>query len=108
MSEVSIEDFLKLDFRIVEVTRADRIEHKPRILAVEVRMGAEKRKIVVGGGEFYDPQFFVGRKMVLLRNLRPKKIAGIESEGMLLAADVDGKPYWLQVEDGVPSGSKVR
>lgn len=108
MSEVTIEDFLKLDFRIVEVTRADRIEDKPRILVVEVDIGGEKRKIVVGGGEFYEPKFFVGRKMVLLQNLKPKRIAGIESKGMLLAADVDGKPYWLQVEDKVPSGSRVR
>jgi methionine--tRNA ligase beta chain len=108
MSEISIEEFMKLDLRIVEVTRASRIPGKSKILLVEVDMGGEKREIVVGGGEFYDPSFFVGRKMVLLGNLQPKKIAGIESRGMLLAADLNGKPYWLQVEGNVPAGSRVR
>ena len=109
MSEISIEDFTKLDLRIVEVTKVDRIPGKSKILKVEVDLGrGEKREVVIGGGGFYEPSFFVGRKMVFLGNLQPKMIAGVESRGMLLAADVEGKPYWLQVEQEVPPGSKVR
>jgi len=109
MDEVSIEDFMKLDLRVVEVTKAKRIPGKSKILVVEVDLGAgERGEVVVGGGEFYEPSFFVGRKMVFLKNLKPKVIAGVESRGMLLAADVGGKPYWLQVEDDVPPGSRVR
>ncbi len=109
MGEISFEDFTKLDLRIVEVTKADRIPGKSKILKVEVDLGrGEKREVVVGGGEFYEPGFFVGKKMVFLGNLRPKKIAGVESRGMLLAADVEGKPYWLQVEQEVSPGSRVR
>jgi tRNA-binding protein len=108
MEEISIEDFTKLDLRVVEITKSKRIPGKSRILIVEVDLGeGEKREIVVGGGEFYDPDFFVGRKMVLLGNLKPKKIAGIESRGMLLAADFENKPFWLQVEKKVPPGSKI-
>jgi len=108
MGDVSIGDFIKLDLRIVEITKARRISGKSKIIAVEVDMGGEKREVVVGGGEFYEPDFFVGRKMVFLGNLQPKKIAGIESRGMLLAADFNDKPYWLQVEEDVPVGSRVR
>jgi tRNA-binding protein len=108
MGEISIEDFMKLDLRIVEVTRASRIPGKSKILLVEVDMGGEKREVVVGGGEFYEPDFFVGRKMVFLGNLQPKKIAGIESRGMLLAAEFNGRPYWLYVEEDVPAGSEIR
>jgi methionine--tRNA ligase beta chain len=108
MDEISIEDFMKLDLRIVEVTKSKRIPGKSRILIVEVDLGdGETREIVVGGGEFYEPKFFIGRKMVLLENLQPKIIAGIESRGMLLAADFGERPYWLQVEENVPPGSKV-
>ncbi|UCD73143.1 MAG: tRNA-binding protein [Candidatus Bathyarchaeota archaeon] len=108
MNEISIEDFMKLDLRIVEVTKSRRIPSKSRILIVEVDLGnGETREIVVGGGEFYEPEFFIGRKMVLLGNLQPKIIAGIESRGMLLAADFMKRPYWLQVEKSVPPGSKV-
>ena len=109
MDEISIEDFMKLDLRIVEVTNSRRIPGKSRILIVEVDLGDEEtREIVVGGGEFYEPEFFIGRKMVLLENLQPKMIAGIESRGMLLAADFEKRPYWLQVEENVPPGSKIR
>jgi len=107
MSAVSIEDFMKLDLRIVEVTKATRIPGKSKILMAEVDLGGERREVVVGGGEFYEPSFFIGRRMVFLGNLQPKRIAGIESQGMLLAADVKGKPYWLQVEPEVPPGSRV-
>jgi methionine--tRNA ligase beta chain len=109
MDEISIKDFMRLDLRIVEVTRSRRITGKSKILIVEVDLGdGETREIVVGGGEFYEPEFFIGKKMVLLGNLEPKMIAGIESRGMLLAADFEKKPYWLQVEEKVPPGSKVR
>ena len=109
MDEISIEDFMKLDLRIVEVTNSRRIPGKSRILIVEVDLGDEEtRELVVGGGEFYEPEFFIGRKMVLLGNLQPKMIAGIESRGMLLAADFEKRPYWLQVEENVPPGSKIR
>lgn len=109
MVEISTEDFMKLDLRIVEVIAARRIPSKSKILIVELDLGrGEKREVVVGGGEFYEPSFFVGRKMVLLANLQPKTIASVKSKGMLLAADFDGTPHWLQVEEDVPSGSKVR
>ncbi len=107
MGEISIEDFMKLDLRIVKVTKVRRVPGKSKIFAVEVEMGGEKREVVVGGGEFYEPDFFVGRKMVFLGNLQPKTIAGVESRGMLLAADFNGKPYWLQVEEDVPVGSRI-
>jgi len=109
MNEISFEDFAKLDLRIVEVTKADRIPGKSKIMKAEVDLGrGEKTEVVIGGGEFYEPSFFVGKKMVFLGNLQPKMIAGVESRGMLLAADVGRKPYWLQVEQEVPPGSKVR
>jgi len=109
MDKITIEDFTKLDLRVVEVTEAYRIPDKSKIMVAKVDLGEDNtREVVVGGGEYYEPEFFIGKKMILLANLQPKRIAGIMSQGMLLAADVEGKPYWLQVEDNrVPTGSKI-
>ncbi len=110
MSYISYEDLSKLDIRIGRVLKAERIEGSRKLLRLEVDVGGEVRQIVAGIAERYSPEQLVGRKVVVLVNIQPRKIFGVESQGMLLAADVDGKPYLLTVDspDEVPEGSKVR
>ena len=71
-------------------------------------LGDEERQIVAGVAQYYEPESLVGRKIVLLTNLEPAKIRGVVSNGMLLAADVDGRAVILQPDSDVPAGSKVR
>jgi len=108
MKIVSYNDFKQLDIRIVKVIRAESISHKNRILKLTVDVGSEEtRTIVAGGAEFYSPEQFLGRKFVALVNLASRKIAQIESRGMLLAAVSGDKPLWLTVDDSAPIGAKV-
>jgi tRNA-binding protein len=67
----------------------------------------ENRTVVAGGAQFYSPDFFIGKIIVALLNLAPKKIAGITSHGMLLAADVNNKPFWLIMDESTPIGAKI-
>jgi tRNA-binding EMAP/Myf-like protein len=70
--------------------------------------GGEVREMVVGGAQFYSPDFFNGRLFVAVVNLQAKQIGGVTSRGMLLAADLKGRPVWLTVTEDVPPGTKVR
>ena len=105
----SWEDFSKFDFRVGKVIKAERIPGMKKILKAKIDVGGGRTvQTIVGGAEYYEPEYFVGRSVILLLNLKPKKIAGVESQGMLLAADIDGKPIWLTVDGEVKAGTKVR
>ena len=107
--EITIEEFAKLDIRIGKVLKAERIPGSRKLLRLEVDLGeGEPRQLVAGLAGFYEPDELVGMNIVVLANLKPKKIMGVESKGMLLAADVDGRPVLLTVKEEVPPGTKVR
>ena len=106
--EVSLEEFEKLDLRVVKVLKAERIPGLSRVLKLVVDVGGEVREMVVGGAQFYSPDFFNGRLFVAVVNLQAKQIGGVTSRGMLLAADLKGRPVWLTVTEDVPPGTKVR
>ena len=105
---LTMKDFQKLDIRIGRVVKAEKIPQLKKIVKVYVDIGGQAIQTVAGGAEFYPPEYFVDKLVVVLVNLEPKVIAGIESRGMLLAADVGGKPVWLTVPEEVPSGTRVR
>ncbi len=104
---ITYEEFKRLDMRVGVIVSAENLEGKSKIMKAIVDIGNEMRELVVGGAEYYKPKDMIGRKVIVLVNLEPKKIAGVVSYGMLLAADVNGKPYWLTVDDSVPIGSKI-
>ena len=107
---ITYEEFSKIDLRVGKIVKAERIEGSKKLLRLEVDIGGEIRQIVAGIAEYYAPEQLVGKKVIVVCNLQPKKIFGVESQGMLLAADVNGRPYLLTVdkEEEVPPGSKVR
>jgi tRNA-binding protein len=106
--EVTYEDFKKLDIRVVRPIKAETIPGKTRILKLVVDLGSgESRTMIAGGAEFYKPENFLNRKFVAIVNLAPKRIAGVTSRGMLLAAVVGDRPLWLTIDDEAPVGSKV-
>lgn len=108
METVSYEDFARLDIRVAKVVSVDPIPGKTRIVRGEIEIAGDVRTVIIGGAQYYDPDSLVGKMVVVLANLEPRTVAGIKSEAMLLAADVDDKPFWLGVPDGVPTGSPVR
>jgi tRNA-binding protein len=102
------DDFKKLDIRVGNILEVEKISGKTRIIKGVVDLGEEKRDVIIGGAEFYEPQDLVGKTVIVVANLETKKIAGIESNAMLLAADVDDKPFWLTVDSDVPAGTKIK
>ncbi len=104
---VSFKDFERLAFRVGRVTAAERIPGMNKILKVVVDIGERTAQAIAGGAEFYEPSSFIGKRVVVLTNMEAKTIAGVKSEVMLLAADLQGKPVWVTVEDDVPAGTKV-
>lgn len=108
MEYISYEEFSKLDIRVAKIIYAERIAGYKKIVKARVDLGYEERELVVGGAEYYKPEDLIDKIVIILVNLKPRKIAGIESQGMLLAADVNDKPIWLTVDGDAPLGSKIK
>ena len=105
---INYDDFGKLDLRVAKILSVEKIPGKSRIIKGEIDLGEEKRNVIIGGAEFYETDDLVGKIVIVVTNLVPKKIAGIESNAMLLAADMNGKPFWLTVDDEVALGTKIK
>ena len=108
MSYVSYGDFAKLDIRVVKIISTEPIPGKTRIIKGIIDLGNEKRNIIIGGAQYYKPEDLIGKIVIAIVNLEPKSMAGVESNAMLLAADVDDKPFWLTVNEDVPLGSPIK
>ncbi|AAF11005.1 methionine--tRNA ligase [Deinococcus radiodurans] len=106
---ISIDDFAKIDLRIAEVVACEAVEKADKLLKLTVKLGDETRTVVSGIRKWYEPEALVGRKVVLVANLKPAKLRGIESQGMILAAEDDaGNLDLVGTELDLPSGTKVR
>jgi methionine--tRNA ligase beta chain len=105
---VTFKDFDKLIFKVAKITAAERIPGMKKILRVQVDIGDRVAQAIAGGAEYYEPETLIGKRVVVLTNMESKTIAGVKSEVMLLAADLQGKPIWLTVNEDIPPGTKVR
>lgn len=109
--EISItyDEFLKVHLKIGKVIHAESIPGMKKVFKVIVDIGKEQRELAVGAAAFSSPGQFVGRIVVVCTNLEPRRIGGVTSNGMLLAAEgPDGRPAFLTIGDDVPVGSAVR
>ena len=104
---VSYEDFARLEMRMAKIVSVEAIPGKSRIYRGTIDVAGQTRTVIIGGAQYYSPSDLAGRMAVALLNLEPRTISGIKSEGMLLAADVDGKPFWLDASEPVPTGSRI-
>jgi len=107
-SKISIDEFMKVDLRVVEIRAAEKVEKSKKLLKLTVFTGDGERTIVAGIATKYTPEELVGRKVVIVANLNPAKLMGIESNGMVLAASIDGEASLLSVDPAVPAGTKVK
>lgn len=105
---ITFEDFKKMDIRIGRIVAAVKVPGTDKLMRIEIDMGAEKRQVVAGIAEYYDQESLLGRLIPVLLNLEPRTLRGIESQGMILAADDSGKPVLLSPVQEVPPGSTVR
>ncbi len=108
MEQINIDDFGKLDIKIGKISNAEKVENSDKLLKLEVDLGGEKRQVVAGIAEQYSPEEIVGKQFPLLTNLKPVELKGVESQGMILAADENGKPILLHPDREVKVGSKIR
>jgi methionyl-tRNA synthetase len=105
---IDINEFAKLDLRIGKIENAERVEGSKKLIKLEVDVGDETRQLVAGIAEEYTPESLIGKLVPILANLKPVKLMGVESQGMILAVDVNGKPILLHPDVEVPAGSRVR
>jgi methionyl-tRNA synthetase len=106
---IGIEDFMKVELRVAKVLTAERVEKSKKLLKLSVDVGSEQRTLVAGIAEAYEPESLVGKSVVIVFNLKPAKLMGIESNGMVLAASPDGgKPEVVTFEHPPAPGTRVR
>jgi methionyl-tRNA synthetase len=106
---IAIDDFAKVDLRVAQILVAERVPKADKLLRLEVDLGYEKRQILAGIAQYYEPEKLVGRKIVIVANLAPRKMRGLESNGMLLAASLeDGAPVLAGFLEEVPLGARLK
>ena len=106
--EITIEDFAKLDLRVATIVAAERVPKTDKLLKIQVKIGDEERTIVSGIAQHYEPEALIGRNVIVIANLKPAKLRGIESRGMVLAASDGEGNLVLADAPGIASGSKVK
>jgi methionyl-tRNA synthetase len=106
---ISFDDFFKTELKVAEIIAAEKVEKTDKLLKLSLQVGEEKRIIVAGIALHYTAEELLGKKIIIVANLKPAKLRGIESQGMLLAATAPDKKKMtlLTVDSDVPSGSKV-
>ncbi|MDR3746576.1 MAG: methionine--tRNA ligase [Acidobacteriota bacterium] len=108
-NRIAIDDFLKVELRVGEIKVAEKVKGADKLLRMEVDIGSEVRQIVAGIAKAYEPEKLIGRKVVIVANLQPRKLRGLESNGMIVAASLeDGLPVLAGFLEDVPVGAKLK
>jgi methionyl-tRNA synthetase len=110
-SYIEIGDFAKVDLRVGEILTAERIPKSDKLLRLTIDLGeAAPRQVLAGIAEHYEPEKMIGRKIVVVANLKPRKLRGFESQGMILAASVgqDDRPVIATFTEDVPNGARLK
>lgn len=107
LAQIKFDQFARVRLRTAKVVEAERVEGTDKLLRLQLEMGDEKRQIVAGIAEYYTPRWLVGRTIVVVANLKPVKLRGIESNGMLLAATSGETLRLLTVDGEIESGAEV-
>lgn len=109
---ITIDDFLKVELRVGEIKVAERIPNADKLLRFEIDLGEEKpRQILAGLAEYYEPETLIGRKVVVVANLKPRKMRGLESQGMICAASLEGDdlaPAIATFKEEVKTGARLK
>lgn len=108
-AKITIDDFAKIELRVGLVKVAERVPKSDKLLRLEVDIGSEVRQVLAGIAEAYAPEALVGRKVVIVANLAPRKMRGLESNGMIVAASLEGgAPVLAGFLEDVPVGARLK
>ncbi len=105
---INIEDFKKVELKVAKVLSAERVEGSDKLLKLQVDIGPEKRQIIAGIGKVYAPEDMLGKEIIIVANLEPRSLMGLESQGMLLAANDPSGPVIVMPEKEVAPGTELR
>jgi methionyl-tRNA synthetase len=105
---IDIKQFAEIELRTAKILSAERVPETDKLMQMRVDAGGEERSMVAGIAAVYEPEQLVGQTIIIVANLEPATIRGVRSEGMLLAADVDGRPIVATFPEDVPPGKRVR
>jgi len=108
VSEIAIDDFLKVDLRVAQVVHAEPVKNTNKLLKLQLDLGYEKRQVVSGIAEFYKPEELIGKKVICVANLKPAKLRGELSQGMILAGEENGVLSLATVDERLPNGTKIK
>ena len=109
LPEITFDDFMKVDLKVAEIISAEKVKKSKKLLKLQVQIGKTNRQVVAGIAQSYEPENLIGKKVVVVANLKPAKLFGIESQGMILAIeDESGKLNVVGVDGSLNSGLKVR
>lgn len=109
MTTITLKEFQKMDLRIGKIIKAEKVPTAKKLINMKVEIGqGETRQIVAGVAEYLKPEDLTGKNVVVLVNLEPKELMGLESRGMILAADLNGRPILITPEEETPAGTKIK
>ncbi|MDQ0220912.1 methionine--tRNA ligase [Peribacillus cavernae] len=108
VAEITIDDFMKVELRVAQVLEVEPVKKADKLLKLQLDLGYEKRQVVSGIAQYYKPDELVGKKVICVTNLKPVKLRGELSQGMILAGSSEGKLAVTTVDDSLPNGSKVK
>ena len=108
MDEIDYDLFSKIDLRVGEIISAEDVEGADKLLCLKIDIGSITKTIFAGIKKFYEPENLLGKKIIIVNNLKSRKMRFGESEGMLLAADNDEKVYLIEIDKDVINGAKIR
>lgn len=108
LDEIAIDEFMKIDLRVAEVIECEPVKKADKLLKLQLDLGYEKRQVVSGIAQYYKPEELVGRKVICITNLKPVKLRGELSQGMILAGSKDGQLSLATVDQSLPNGAKVK
>ncbi len=105
---INIEDLKKVELKVAKVISAERVEGSEKLLKLQVELGSENRQIIAGIGKSYEPEILVGKEIIVVANLEPRSLMGLESQGMVLAANSESGPVLIMPDKEVASGTELR
>ena len=111
LAPIEFPDYMKVELRVAKITACERVPKAKKLLKLQVDLGYEQRQIVSGIAKFYEPEAIIGKKVIVVANLKPATLCGIESQGMLLAASSEAADSPIRVvflSDDTPMGDRVR
>jgi methionyl-tRNA synthetase len=108
LTQISIEEFAKVQMRVGQILEAEKIEGSRKLIKLRVDIGTEVRQVVAGIAEVYEPANLLNKKVIVVANLKPAKLMGVESNGMIVAASVAGKPVLATFVEEVANGALLK